>query len=84
MPKLVKVMAGLIGGYALGAAAGYIFLALVSSNTHDKSLEMVMTSAFVTGPIGAVLGLLVALLRPGRPAGGGAGGDQSDHSALPN
>ena len=43
-------------------------VALLSSNTHDKSVEIVMTAAFVTGPLGALVGLLAGLLRSRRGA----------------
>ena len=59
MSKLLYVSAGLIGGYALGVAAGATLIELFSANTHDKSMEMAMTSAFVTGPIGAIIGAVV-------------------------
>lgn len=29
---------------------------------HDKSVEMAMTAAFVTGPIGAVAGLIAGIV----------------------
>ncbi len=45
----------------MGAALGGVLIALVSTNTHDKNVEMAMTSAFVTGPIGALLGGIAAL-----------------------
>jgi hypothetical protein len=31
---------------------------------HDKDLEIVMTAAFVTGPLGALIGLLAGLFVP--------------------
>ncbi len=39
---------------------------MVSANSHDKAIEMVMTAAFVTGPLGAIIGLVVALVRARR------------------
>jgi hypothetical protein len=57
----MRGLLGLIGGYVIGAAIGAVGIELFSSNTHDKSVEMAMTSAFVTGPIGAVLGVIAAL-----------------------
>ncbi len=56
-------LAGLVAGYVVGAGLGAAGIELFSTNTHDKSLEMVMTSAFVTGPIGAVIGLVAGWLR---------------------
>jgi len=42
---------------------------MLSSNTHDKSMEAAMTGAFYTGPLAAVLGfvLAAALTKPAKP-----------------
>lgn len=61
MSKLLRAILGLVAGYIIGAILGAVAIELVSSNTHDKSVEMAMTSAFVTGPIGAALGVIIAL-----------------------
>lgn len=53
---------GLIGGYLAGALIGAALIELFSGNRHDKSLEEAMTAAFVSGPIGAVIGLVGAFL----------------------
>lgn len=71
MHKTLRAIAGLVLGYAIGVAAGVALITLFSANTHDKSLEMAMTSAFVSGPIGAVAGLVIALVRSGRKAASG-------------
>ncbi len=60
MRFLVAIL-GLVGGYLAGVGIGAGLITLLSTNTHDKSLEMVMTAAFVTGPIGAIIGAIVAL-----------------------
>lgn len=57
MRGVIFAMLGLLAGYAAGAALVSFF----SGNMHDKDLEIVMTSAFVTGPTGALIGLLVGL-----------------------
>lgn len=62
MRRFLLTILGLVLGYAAGAAAGLLLVSSLSGNTHDRSLESVMTAAFVTGPIGAVLGCAVALL----------------------
>lgn len=62
MVKVVRAVLGLIAGYIAGAAGGYGLVTLVSSNTHDKSMEAVMTAAFVAGPVGALIGIIVALM----------------------
>ena len=66
MGKAGRVFLGLIAGYVIGAALGAAGIELLSSNTHDKSMEAAMTAAFVTGPLGAFLGLIVALVWPRR------------------
>jgi flagellar biogenesis protein FliO len=46
-----------------------LFINLLSSNRHDKSMEAAMTSAFVIGPVIAILAFvitLVSLLKRGR------------------
>ena len=62
MGKAARALLGLVTGYITGAALGAVAIELVSSNTHDKNVEMAMTSAFVAGPIGAVAGVVAALL----------------------
>lgn len=69
MLRLIRAVVGLVAGYALGAVAGAALISLFSGNTHDKSLEMAMTAAFVTGPMGAVLGCIIGLMLPRRTAG---------------
>ena len=54
-----------IGGYVVAALAGYFLISWLSSNTHDRSVEAAMTSAFVLGPLGAVVAFLVGFLRAG-------------------
>jgi hypothetical protein len=53
---------GLLLGYGGGVAAGFALVTLAYPNTHDKSIEAAMTAFFVTGPMGAILGLAIALL----------------------
>lgn len=66
MARILRVVLGAVAGYAVGAALGAMLITLLSGNTHDKSLETAMTAAFVTGPLGAVIGLLAAVLRSRR------------------
>lgn len=63
MPKLLRALLGLVAGYLAGAMLGYLAITLLSGNTHDKALEAAMTAAFVAGPLGAIAGLVVALMR---------------------
>ncbi len=57
---------GLVAGYLLFAFAGYFLVEALSSNVHDRSLEAAMTSAFVVGPLGAVLGFIAGFIMAGR------------------
>ncbi|MEQ1710094.1 MAG: hypothetical protein ABL908_01685 [Hyphomicrobium sp.] len=63
MSKFFRALVGLVIGYMAGAALGYLVITMLSGNTHDKSLEAVMTAAFVAGPFGAIAGLVAALMR---------------------
>jgi hypothetical protein len=60
---------GAVLGYMIGAVGGGFMIALLSSNTHDRSLEAAMTGAFVLGPVAAILGFAGAFGRakPGAP-----------------
>lgn len=60
MRRIFAILAGLVAGYMLGGIAGAFLLEAWSSNTHDKAVEAVMTAAFVTGPIGAILAAIAA------------------------
>jgi hypothetical protein len=67
MRRLFLALAGLVAGYVAGAALGALLIAVFSSNTHDRSVEAAVTGAFVTGPLGAVLGVAAGFLsRRGR------------------
>jgi hypothetical protein len=54
-------------GYALGAFGGGLLVSVLSSNTHDRSVEAAMTGAFVLGPLAAVVGALVGICRTKAP-----------------
>lgn len=64
MGKIFAAVAGVVLGYVAGVLIGAVLIELFSANRHDKGLEIAMTAAFVTGPLGAVAGLLAALLWP--------------------
>ena len=57
-----------IAGYLIAAVASYFLIGLLSSNMHDRSVEAAMTSAFVFGPLGAVIAFVVGFIRGGRKA----------------
>ncbi|MCC7039230.1 MAG: hypothetical protein IT516_02845 [Burkholderiales bacterium] len=59
------VLGGSIG-FVVAAIAGYVLVGALSSNTHDVAIEASMTAAFVAGPIGALLGLVVGIVLGGR------------------
>ena len=63
----LSVLGG-IAGYVVGLFGGMALVSVLSSNTHDKSMEVVMTGFFVTGPLVAVIGfvgtLIFRLVRP--------------------
>ena len=58
-----------IGGYIVAAAVGYFLIDQFSSNTHDRSVEAAMTSAFLFGPLGAVVAFVAGFIRAGRSSG---------------
>jgi len=53
-------------GYVLAAGIGYFVIQQFSSNVHDRDLEAAMTSAFVAGPIGAVVAFVIGFVRKGQ------------------
>ena len=54
-----------IDGYVVAAFLSYFLVDQLSSNRHDRSVEAAMTSAFVWGPIGAVVAFIVGFVRSG-------------------
>ena len=60
MSRLSAGLIGLVAGFVAGALLAGGAVTLFSANTHDKSLEAVMTAFFAGGPVGAVFGILVA------------------------
>ncbi|MGE0699771.1 MAG: hypothetical protein AB7O57_11800 [Hyphomicrobiaceae bacterium] len=62
MRRTLIVLVSLAVGYLVGAVAGGLLVEMLSANRHDRSLEAVMTGAFVTGPLGALLGALAGLV----------------------
>jgi uncharacterized membrane protein YjjB (DUF3815 family) len=62
MRRLLAALLGMLIGYPLSAFAGYGAIALLSGNHFDRSVEASMTAAFVIGPIGAIIGLIVGCI----------------------
>ena len=58
----ITLLGGLVG-YAVGAFGGGYLVSLLSSNSHDRSVEAAMTGAFVLGPLAALVGAGVAFWR---------------------
>ena len=53
---------GGIFGYVVGLFGGMALVSVLSSNTHDKSMEVVMTGFFVIGPLMAATGFVGTLV----------------------
>ena len=56
MKRLAIILCAAIVGFVLFAVGGAWMISLLSSNTHDLSVESAMTGFFAIGPIGAILG----------------------------
>jgi hypothetical protein len=56
-----------VPAYLVGAFGGGYLMSLLSSNTHDRSVEAVMTGAFVLGPLSAFAGFAVGAIRAPTP-----------------
>ena len=63
MPRALLIVLFAAAGFVAAALAGYFLVLALSSNTHDRSLEAVMTAAFLCGPVGAVVAGVVAFFR---------------------
>ncbi len=63
---MVRIIAlsvvALIVGYLVGLFGGMVLVNTVSPNKHDKSMEAAMTSAFVIGPVVAILAFVITLV----------------------
>lgn len=66
MKRFVVVVLSLVGGYVAGALGGHAAVQRFSANTHDRAVEAAMTGAFVTGPLGAIVGGVVGFMVSGR------------------
>jgi hypothetical protein len=63
-PNVLFGLAGVFVGYLLGACGGGALVRFFSQNTHDRAHEAATTGIFVTGPIGALVGLLAGCVAP--------------------
>jgi hypothetical protein len=57
----LSLLAALVG-YAVGLFGGMGLVNLISSNTHDKSVEAAMTGAFFIGPLVAVIAFVATFV----------------------
>lgn len=55
-----------VGGYLVGAIAGYFLIYGLSGNAHDRSAEAAMTGAFVVGPLAAVIAFVLGAVFGGK------------------
>ena len=62
----IGLLCGVLG-YVAGAMGGGFLVSVLSSNTHDGSVEAAMTGAFFFGPLVAVVAAVAGFLRA-RPA----------------
>jgi hypothetical protein len=62
MRRFLAALLGLLIGYPLFAVFGYFAISLFSGNHFDGSVEASMTAAFVFGPAGAIIGLIVGVV----------------------
>lgn len=62
MQRFFAALLGLVLGYPVFAFAGYWAIALFSANNFDRSVEAAMTSLFVFGPLGAIIGLVAGVI----------------------
>jgi len=61
--RLAIAFAAGVLGYMLGAVGGGFLISVLSSNTHDRSVEAAMTGAFVTGPLIALIAFVIVFAR---------------------
>lgn len=64
MPKLITSMIALVVGYLDGAGLGAASYDMITGFRPDNELKIALVAALVTGPIGALLGVVVAASSP--------------------
>jgi len=77
LKRLLIALAAGIAAYVVGGILGGWLVSLLSSNTHDRSIEAAMTGAFVIGPLAAVIGFVAAFVLSDRRRGLAASTDDS-------
>ena len=63
MRRLVRGFLWAVPAYFVGAFGGGYLVSVLSSNTHDRSLEAAMTGAFLWGPAAGLIGFVVGAMR---------------------
>ena len=63
--RIAMALAWGAAGYLAGAFGGGYAISVLSSNSHDGSVESAMTGAFVTGPLVALVAAIVGFARTG-------------------
>jgi hypothetical protein len=63
MRRLLIGLLWAVPAYVIGALGGGYLVSMLSSNTHDRSIEAAMTGTFVFGPLVAVVAFLVGAVR---------------------
>lgn len=71
--RMVFAFIGAVLGYVSGACMGYFVIQGFSSNMHDRPVEAVMTGAFLTGPLVAVMAFIIGFILGGRKKAGNNG-----------
>jgi uncharacterized membrane protein len=68
--RILIALLATLAGYLVGAVGGGWLVSLLSSNTHDVSVEAAMTGAFVTGPLAALVAFIAGFILAKRPQHG--------------
>jgi hypothetical protein len=55
-----------VGSHIVAAGIGYVLIQQFSANVHNRDLDAAMPSAFVAGPVGAVVAFVIGCVRNGR------------------
>jgi hypothetical protein len=63
--RFFSALLGVPVGYIVFAVVGYRAIELFSRNGFDRSVEASMTAAFVSGPAGAIVGLITGFMLGG-------------------
>jgi len=64
MPRLFSALTALVVGYLDGAGLGAVSYDFLASLGPDKDVKVALVAALATGPLGALLGLALALAGP--------------------